>query len=340
MISGPATFLKDIGGGCFIAGDFDRGVTPGDLVYKVSDRRLIEKARNIPEKKIPVTMSFMAREGQFPTLVMTDVKSGESVEVSADHQVERAKKTATGAERIESSLARLGDTPFDPGLTGIDIQMDDDIMMPVSIVNRMRRDAADELLRSRAASVTSGRSPKLESDELEWIKAAEALGEDKLDPGDYPASCEGDLPVPVPLESFMSKHAAGRTEKGEIPYILNISKGKLDEYIRRDFEHIVSAVKETGILIGNPGWIKRFADAGVKVLGDYGINVYNNQAKKAYEELGVQIYTLSHETGISDQRGIPLMVTEHKMHTDRITDRKGAAHRVVRSESGDKTLIY
>lgn len=339
-VSGTATFLKDIGGGCFIAGDFDRGVMAGDLVFKVSDRKLIEKARNMPEKKIPVTMSFTAREGQFPTLVMTDVKSEASVEISADHVVERARKAATDAERIESSLARLGDTPFAPGLTGIDIQIDDDIMMPVSIVNRMRREAADELLRLREINVTAGRKPKLGREELDSIKDSEALGTDKLDFSAYPARVSGHEIEPIPLETFMDRYERGEASDKDVPYILNVSKGKLDIYIREHFDDIVKACADRGILIGNPGWIERFRDAGISVLGDYGLNIYNSQAKKAYEELGAEIYLISHEAGASDKRGIPLMITEHKVDAASLTDRKGGIHEVRISESGDKTLIY
>ena len=339
-VSGTATFLKDIGGGCFIAGDFDRGVMAGDLVFKVSDRKLIERARNMPEKKIPVTMSFTAREGQFPTLVMTDVKSGASVEISADHVVERAKKAATDAERIESSLARLGDTPFAPGLTGIDIQIDDDIMMPVSIVNRMRREAADELLRLREIHVTAGRKPKLSRDDLDSIRESEALGTDKLDFSAYPARVSGHEIEPIPLETFMDRYERGEASDKDVPYILNVSKGKLDIYIREHFDDIVKACADRGILIGNPGWIERFRDAGISVLGDYGLNIYNSQAKKAYEELGAEIYLISHEAGASDKRGIPLMITEHKVDAASLTDRKGGIHEVRISESGDKTLIY
>ena len=68
-----------------------------------------------------------------------------------------------------------------------------------------------------------------------------------------------------------------------------------DEYIEENFNDIVGKVSDTGILIGNLGWIKQFQDAGVTVYGDYGLNAYNSQAVKAYEELGVKMLYLSHE---------------------------------------------
>ncbi len=345
LISSPAggvvTYVKDIGGGCLLAGDFARGAFTGDAVYKVTDRKLMEAALDASEKKLPVTMVFTAREGQFPVLVMTDVKAGSSVEITADHLVKRAVRTATDAARVEASLDRLGDTPFTPGLTGIDIQMDDDIMMPLSIVNRMRREAADELMKRRKRQVIEGRAPALSREAARLIMDEEDLGKAVLDAAEWQRRINESGIRPVPLETFMEAKAEGRDlPKGAVPYIMNVSKGKLDAYIEDHFDEIVSACGETGILAGNAGWIDSFVRAGVKVYGDYGLNVYNEQAKLAYRELGAELYMPSHETGVMDERGIPLMITEHPVADEKLTDRKGGVHRVVRAPSGDKTLIY
>ena len=338
---GVATYIKDIGGGCFLAGDFERGASAGDAVYKVTDRKLIEKALDISEKKLPVTMSFTAREGQCPVLVMTDVKLGNSVEINADHIIKPAEKTPTDADRIEASLDRLGDTAYTAGLTGIDIQMDDGIMMPLSIVNRMRRDASDELMRQRREYVVSHRRPALSREEADEIKSLERLGTDVLDADDYQHRVNVSGIRPVALEHFMAAKAEGKELRaGAVPYIMNVSKGRLDRYIEDNFDEIAAACRECGILAGNAGWIERFSAAGVKVYGDYGLNVYNNQARLACEEAGAELYMPSHETGVSDERGIPLMITEHIVQEDKITDRKGGTHRIVRAPSGDKTMIY
>ena len=332
---GVTTYIRDIGSGCIIAGDFDRGVETGDLAFKVTDRQLMDRALDTPDKRLPVTMLFTGREGQMPRLVMTDVKAGETVEIIADHVIERARKTATEASRIADNLSRLGDTPFDAGLTGIDIEIDDDIMMPVSIVNRMRRQASEELLKRREETVSGKRRPSLTRAQLDVAESAEMLGVQALDIDRYEDEIKKRSLRPVPLEEFMQGH-----EEGDIPYILNISKGRLDRYINENRDSIVAAVRETGILIGNLGWIRQFLDAGIRVQGDYGLNVYNEQARRALEDIGVELYMPSHETGISDGRGIPLMITEHPVEAEWLTDRKGELHRVVTSASGDKTLIY
>lgn len=339
-IGGVTTYVKDIGDDCYILGDYDKGVSRGDLAYKVTDSKLAEEALDMPERKLPATMQFTAREGQYPTLVMTDVKAGYSAEITADYKVERANRTPTDAERIEDSLRRLGETTYTTGMTGIDVQTDDDIMMPLSQVNRMRREAADELLDNRLKAVINSRAAKLEKTEIGKIKEDENLGTDVLDITLYPARIGGKKVRPVPLETFMERRNNGESETTEIPYILNVSNGKLDKYIGENFDEIAEAVKDTGILIGNLGWIARFNGAGVPVYADYGLNVFNNQAKLFVEELGAELYMPSHETDVRDDRGIPLMITEHPIDAETLTDRKGEAHRIVRSAAGNKTLIY
>ena len=336
---GVVTYVKDIGLGCILAGDFERGAFTGDTVCKVTDRKLLEAALDVPEKKLPVTMAFTARAGQFPVLVMTDVRNGNSVEIVSDHRVEYAEKVPTDSERIEASLNRLGDTVYTPGLTGIDVQIDDGIMMPLSVVNRMRREASDELMKRRREHVIKGRRPALTKDEIVEIREKEGLGSGALSADDWQKLVNKSGIRPVALEHFME--TGGKELKpGSVPYIMNISKGSLDRFIEMHFDEIAEACRESGILCGNAGWIARFRDAGVKVYGDYGLNVFNRQARLAYEERGAEIYMPSHETGVSDERGIPLMITEHPVDEKKLTDRKGGAHRIVKAPSGDKTLIY
>ena len=349
LVSSPigsvTTFIKEVGKGIILVGDFDRGIETGDLAFKVTDRKLIEEALDAPEKKLPATMLFTAREGQYPRLVMTDVRAGESVEITADHVIERAQKVATDASRIADNLSRLGDTPYTPGMTGIDVEIDDDIMVPLSIVNRMRREASEELMHRRAYAVIDGRAPRLTRAELDVAESAELLGAAELDIDGYKAKLDERRVKPVPLEDFMDSLRQGKADnlsgsENVLPYILNVSRGNLDAYIEENFDEIVSAVKDTGILIGNLGWIRQFTEAGVKVYGDYGLNVFNEQARKALEDVGVELYMPSHETGVSDVRGIPLMITEHPVQAKYLEDRKGAKHPIRTAPSGDKTLIF
>lgn len=336
-IGNVTTYVHDLGGGLVLLGDFERGAQIGDSVFKVTDKALTESALSAPDKKLPVTFLFTARVGQYIEMVMTDVKSGYSYEIVGDHIIEAAHKVATDEERICEQLCRLGNTPFTADWTSCDIQIDDNAMIPVSLINRMRRDAADQLIEQRLRNERKS----LSRANIDVICATEMLGKETLDLHAYQKQFnEGSIKA-VPLEQFMNGDRV-INDKGVriLPYILNVSKGNLDEYIENNFDAIVSAVRDSGILIGNLGWIKEFQDAGVKVYGDYGLNVFNQQSLAALNEMGVELYAPSHETGIADSRGLPLMITEHPIHSEYLIDRKGAKHKVKSCESEDKYLIY
>ncbi|MBQ0018766.1 MAG: U32 family peptidase [Clostridiales bacterium] len=322
-IGNVTTYVKGIGEGHYIVGDFDEGFEIGDIVYKVTDKQLLETAMSTPEKKLPATFSLTARIGQYLSLVMTDVKSGYSTELIADHVIEKAYKAATDEDRIIGQLCRLGGTVYTADVNSCDVQLDEEAMVPVSLINRMRRECSDRLIEERTGRIKSDRKP-LSRAELDVIASGEMLGREY----------DGELaPLDkiVPIEEF--------TGTGT-PYILNVSKGKLDRYIEENFSSIVETVRESGILIGNLGWIKQFRDAGIKVYADYGLNTFNAQAAKLFNELGLVLHMYSHETGIADSRGLPLMISEHPVDSEYLVDRKGVRHNIKCSPFEDKYLIF
>ena len=351
------TYVEERPDGTLRIGDFDRGIRAGDRVYKVTDKALREEALSVPAKKIPVGMRFLGNVGQAPelTLLLGDEPCGaradadkDAVRVCGDFAVEKALKRPVTGEKIRSQLMKLGDTCFVAGEEDIEVDIDPDIMIPVSVINQMRREAADALAGRLRAAATIARVP-LTEESIDEIIVREQLGnEDALRHVERAAEeCGSRL---VPVEEFHAKKMLkDRSDKAVLPYILNVSKGELDDLLEQDFDAIAEAVRDTGILIGNLGWIKQFLDTGVTVYGDYGLNAYNSQCVKAYEELGVKMVFPSHEyyagergSGMktSDPRfggRVPLMITEHPFGSDHLIDRKGAVHEIIKH--GDKYII-
>lgn len=307
------TYAEPAGRECVVLGDFREKPAKGDIVWKISDSRLNDEAAAGAEKKSPVEMSFEGRAGERPVLEGRCV--GIAVTVTGDRPCEKALKKATSEDEVAERLSKLGGTPFIAG--DVRVSLTGDVAIPAAGINAMRREMTEKLLEERR------RAPKragLEEKSIEAVVAAE-LGEELKPLRDKELH-------KVPLEEF----------RGEgTPYVLNVSKGALDRYIEENFERIADEVRESGIILGNPGWIEEFLEAGVKVYGDYGLNVYNEQARRLFEELGVEIIGYSHE--LRDE-GIPLMITEHPVPYPQIRDRKGVVHKVVKSPSGDKYIIY
>ena len=59
---------------------------------------------DVAEKKLPVTMTFTAREGQFPVLVMTDVRLNNTVEINIADTTSQKKDLAIAFARSFDNL--------------------------------------------------------------------------------------------------------------------------------------------------------------------------------------------------------------------------------------------
>ena len=190
-------------------------------------------------------------------------------------------------------------------------------MIPVSVINSMRRSAAEEMAEALRGEVMTSRKP-LTEEEVDEVIAAENLGSDE---------------EVARVQSLSEKMA-----DADLPSLPNVTKGAADRYIEEHFDAIADDARESGILIGNLGWIKQFMDAGVTVFGDHGLNAYNSQSIRAYEELGIKMRGLSYEMSKGEE--IPLMITEHPFNTDYLMDRKGVKHKIVKLNAGDKYEIF
>ncbi|MBE6028945.1 MAG: U32 family peptidase [Clostridiales bacterium] len=316
--SSIATYTKTLADGTLRIGDFDRAVKAGDKAYKVTDKTLREEAVSRPTKRLPSSMRFEAHVWQKPELEIRWQE--DTVHITGDTEAEEARIKPTDESKIRGQLMKLGDTRFRADEADIEVEVDPQIMLPVSVINQMRRQAAEALADILRTKVTSVRKPLAEGVIQEIIKTEQLGNEDAV------------------------QRVENLKADADLPFILNVSKGELDEYIEENFNDIVGKVSDTGILIGNLGWIKQFQDAGVTVYGDYGLNAYNSQAVKAYEELDVKMLHLSHERRTDGRSGdarfggrIPLMITEHPFDTDYLIDRKGVKHEILKY--GDKQIV-
>lgn len=327
-------------------------------------------------RKKSVKMKFTAIIDDLPKLEMYE-KGDEKrqVCVKASRKTESAVKSALTCERAATQLRKLGNTVFCAEPEDIEVNIDEGIAFPASEINDMRRRAADELIKRKLSEYE--KRVALSSKEIEAICGKENLINGRLQAKDSRglfiysretlssgcpigkiSDCSGYTEIYIPLELYMeeklrdalgerlAKTNASFLQKKEtshpkiIPYILNVSKGNLDRYINESFGEIVDQVSDCGIMICGMEWIGRFAEAGVKVYGGYGLNVYNSQSLKTFDELGVEVRGYSHEADEYLRGDIPLMITEHPVSDKAFKDRKGAYYDVMKWHSRDKYLVF
>lgn len=269
--------------------------------------------------------------------------------------------------RVKSQLCKLGNTVF--MAKGIEADLAQGVSVPVSVLNDMRRQAARRLMEAKCQTsrmgLTEEKLAEIRSREIEPARKVRTLTHRQgrklihLYGSELPAAEAlvkllakyENIVLCIPLELYMDdktsrrlRNVLDRFADGKIcsvmPYILNVSKGSLDRYIEENFSRICRRIADTGILIGNPGWIEKFQAAGIRVYGDYGLNVYNSQSLKAFAAIGVEVLQPSHEAEAVSFGNIPLMITEHPIDAKRLTDRKGQQYTVLQASSRDKYLLF
>jgi putative protease len=131
--------------------DFSR-VHVGDKLWKTNDPELDRRLRqsfegDSPKFQRPIEIEVHGVEGKPFTVIARD-ESGNVAKVESATPLAKAEKQPLTIERLREQLGRLGGTPFKLGelksfLVG-------EVLLPVSELNRLRREAAAELEKLRA----------------------------------------------------------------------------------------------------------------------------------------------------------------------------------------------
>lgn len=127
----------------------------GMSVSRLSDARQLEAARAHRPAAIPVNLAARFAAGQPMTLAMTD---GAVSVTATGPAAQEARSRATTAEETRKQLEKLGETPFTP--QSVQLAMEDNLFLPVSALNALRREAAAQLELERiGAFAAAPRSP-------------------------------------------------------------------------------------------------------------------------------------------------------------------------------------
>lgn len=357
------TFLENRGKDVWRVGDIKGPVKKGDDVYKITDQALMKSAARFfaesaqgdgPNlKKVPIWLHFQAKEGQASELTVWDAE-GIRVMIRTESDVEKALHKPLTEEIAARQLKKTGDGPFE--IMGIETELAEDISLPLSAINKLRRDALEQFTALKIRRKKRKAPPFCLPMEQVFSEREESIvtlffydGRDAVDAKILPllshmeekgVDCRR-VKAFVPLYDYMEEkdfYAKGQVEF--VPYISNISKGEEDFFIEENFSKIVKKCKTCGISIGNLGWLERFRMEDIKIYGDFGLNVFNRETKDVVLALGVSVIAArSLEDDDTCFGRIPLIVSEHRLSERGLTDRKGMDYPVIHSRLGQKSLL-
>ena len=126
-------------------------IATGTSVFKTFDSILVASARNSyqsVQRKVPITVQVEATKGHTLLVRMSD-HQGNTGESRSGSVISHARRHPLDEQALEKQVSKLGGTYF--RAKTINIRMDDDIFIPLSLINSARRGAIEKLSRLRIA---------------------------------------------------------------------------------------------------------------------------------------------------------------------------------------------
>ena len=233
---------------------------------------------------------------------------------------EEARSRPINADSIERQLCKLGGTIYDFG--GLTAKIDDNVVLSAASVNAMRRNAIEELnnLKIKDKAPVYGFKP------LGEINAGneETPTETRIRISDISqlVYCKKADKIIIPLDIFLDNRD---TVEDMEKIIIEPPRFITDE--EKIFSRLqkCTALGAVHLMCNNIAYIKAGRELGMKLHGDYFLNISNSYALKWYREMGLEDVTLSFEmkgtqirslkkdikTGILAYGYIPVMLTRN-----------------------------
>ena len=277
-------------------------VRRGDLLWKTADPAL--------EKRLHATWCNFARKVEAPAAELQIHFEGRmgsqltatcrGITVGSGQPLEPAEKRPLTAEVIEGQFSRLGGTGFTLGKCSY--ALEEGLMLPLSILNRMRRELVEQLPPADAATAAPTREP------LEWQAWR----------GDFPPLAEAKKYKLSVLcrepEQALAAAAAGikrvyldftdlkqlapvtaqlrEQYPGTAVWIatLRIMKPKEAGYFR-----FINEAAPDGVLVRNLGAALYFRERHVPMVADFSLNAANPQSVLLLRRFGMRAVTVSYD---------------------------------------------
>ncbi len=283
---------------------------PGDRVWKTKDPQLekqlkAERSKEIPAATTALDLQISGRIGQ-PLKIQAKV--GNQMEaIRSSIALAAAKNRPLTEDSLREQLGRLGGTTFHLGQLNLDLP--DPVILPVSELNRLRRD-----LVSRLSSAASTRKQS-----MDCLSVAGALLPSLL----APIAAQRSAGEAVKLSVLCRDPAQAEGLLAESPDLLYLDFEDLRrfaptvEVIRRNskvpvflatpriqkagetgFFRLIENAKPDGVLIRNLGGLDHFRSLQLPMIGDFSLNVANPLSADLFISEGLCHLTPSYDLDI------------------------------------------
>ncbi len=216
--------------------------------------------------------------------------------------VQPARSQPLSPEKVEASMKKTGNTPFT--FDRLEIEMDEDIFLPVQAINRLRRAALDALeqavlcdkrrtLPPKGANDTGCLKQKsCEEQEARYVVSVETRGQAEIvrdcafvDAIYYDSSCYDRKNMLSELKAdAAAAHEAGKQAYFILPAVFRghtaaFYEGKLQQFLELGLDGVVAKSYDA------VAFAKEYLQEFMSVILDYSVYIWNTEAKKQLWEL-------------------------------------------------------
>ena len=310
--------------------DFQQ-VNIGDRLWKTDDPALNRQLRNSfardPERaRIPVDMEVSGRSGS--PLRLRLVCGDQSCEASSELNLSPARTSALSGAVLREQLSRLGGTRYI--LRKLDLQLPDDVFLPMGMINRLRRDAVANLDVAMESDRPAG-------GELRGTLAPPQSTNKQVSPPfkqrvrsssksvlsqllvDAPA-CRQPSPELIVLCRNFNQIEVALEERVETIYVdfedvrlyrqavdrigdcahAFLATPRIQKSGEQGFFRLIENAQPYGVLIRNLGSVSFFRDKRFRLHGDFSLNVANPLTAGFFVRRGLDQLTISYDLNLKE----------------------------------------
>jgi U32 family peptidase len=284
---------------------------PGDRVWKTKDPQMekqlkAERSKEAPTQTTPLHLKISGQAGQ--RLKIHAVSASQEVKLSSAIPLAAARNRPLTPDSLRDQLSRFGGTPFHLGDLSVDLPQP--VILPVSELNRLRRDLVAHLTATAPLSHNPGNVRQSVGPILPQLLApitakSSAVGVVKLsvlcrDPAQAEALLT-ESPDLLYLDFEDLRRFAPTVEtirqKSKVPVYLTTPR--IQKAGETGFFRLIESAKPDGVLIRNLGALDYFRSAKLPMIGDFSLNVANALSADLFISEGLQRLTPSYDLDIT-----------------------------------------
>ena len=281
---------------------FERGkirfheIPVGSRVWKTSDPALDRELRGSFSGRLETDVDRLA-----PIDLVVSGKAGEplilkcgDVLISSRIPLQSARTRPLTTNALRAQLEKLGGTGF--SLRSLDSRMEGDVILPISELNRMRRELIE-----KASRTPRDTAPKVALKEIlptfETPKSSDShlsvlvRSEEQLEA----ALRAGAREILADYEDIRRYKDAVATARAHGGAQILLATPRIQKAGEEGFFKLIANAKPDGLLIRNIGAISHFAGSPLRLMGDFSLNVANPMTALVFKNHGLERLTISHD---------------------------------------------